>query len=190
MKKGMLKLLDMLALVGLLAMGGWMIYSSLFDEALNTAMLDAVRNTPFYGVAVGLFLIFSVVLRFLARKGRVAKGEFINFHSGDGSVGISTKAICDFIERIGKEFSAIKSIDSKLIHGKGFVDIALSVKVASGNKIPELSQTLQQRIREGVRESLGLEEIRNITINVNEIVGDPDKPVPEYELADELAGEQ
>ncbi len=176
MKKGIIKLLDILALFGLLAMGCWIFYTSLFDEALNTAMYEQVRNTPFYGAAVGLFLILSVVLRFSARSDRKGKDAFINFHSEDGSVGISTKAICDFIERIGKEFAAIKSIDSRLIQRKGFVDIALSVKVLSGNKIPELSQVLQQRVRDGVRESLGLEEIRNITIKVQEIVGDPTKP--------------
>ncbi len=179
MKKGMIKLFDVLAFLGVLAMGCWLIYSSLFDEALNTAMLDLVRNTPFYGAAIGLFLILSVFLRFAARGEHRAKDAFINFHSEDGSVGISTKAICDFIERVGKEFSAIKSIDSKLISGKGAVDIALSVKVVSGNKIPELSHVLQQRVRESVRESLGLEEIRNITIKVQEIVGDPAKPAAE-----------
>ena len=38
------------------------------------------------------------------------------------------------------------------------------------------SQVLQQRIRESVRESLGLEEIGKITIQVKEIIGAPDKP--------------
>ena len=176
MKKGIIKLLDILFLLGLMAMGCWVFYTSLFDEALNAAMYNQVRSTPFYGAAIGLFLILSVVLRFAARREGRAKDAFINFHSDDGSVGISTRAVCDFIERIGKEFAAIKSIDSKLIRRKDFVDIALGVKVLSGNKIPELSQVLQQRIRDGVRESLGLEEIRNITIKVREIVGAPAMP--------------
>ena len=92
-------------------------------------------------------------------------------------MGISTKAIQDFIERVGKEFAAIKSIESTLQKNKDTLDIAVSVKVFSGNKIPELSQVLQQRIRESVRESLGLEEIGNITIQVQEIVGEPAKHV-------------
>ena len=90
-----------------------------------------------------------------------------------------TKAIQDFIERVGKEFAAVKSIDSELIRDKNALDIAISVRVISGNKIPELSQVLQQRIRESVRESLGLDEIRNITIKVQEIIGDPGKPAEE-----------
>ncbi len=172
----MFKLLDALALLGVVAMGCWMVYASLFNESLNTTMLQMVRNTPFYGAAIGFFLILSVFLRFAARGKHEAKNAFINFHSEDGSVGISTKAIRDFIERVGKEFPSIKSIDSKLSEGKGTIDVALSVRVLSGTKIPELSQMLQQRVRENVRESLGLEEIRNITIKVQEIVGDPVKP--------------
>ncbi len=179
MKKGIFRFLDVVALLSVLSMGCWIVYTSLFNESVNTAMYELIRNTPIYGAAIGFFLILSVFLRLAARGKHEAKNAYIDFHSEDGSVGISTKAIRDFIERVGKEFPAIKSIDSKLSEGKGTLDVALSVRVLSGTKIPELSQTLQQRVRESVRESLGLEEIRNITIKVQEIVGDPAKPVVE-----------
>ena len=104
------------------------------------------------------------------------KDAFIDFQSEDGSVGISTKAIQDFIERVGREFAAVKSIDSKLSQGKGSMNIVVGVRVLSGNKIPELSQVLQQRIRESVRESLGLEGIGTITVQVKEIIGAPEQP--------------
>ena len=89
---------------------------------------------------------------------------------------MSTHSIQDFIERIGKEFAAVKSIESQLVKGKGGLDISVGVRVLSGNKIPELSQVLQQRIRESVRESLGLDEVGKITIQVKEIIGAPEKP--------------
>jgi uncharacterized alkaline shock family protein YloU len=174
----MIKLLDPIVSLVVLALGGWIVYSSLLNEELNTRMYDLMRNTPLFGAALGGFLILSVVLRLVSGAKSSDKGRFINFHSEDGSVGISTRAICDFIERIGKEFSAVKSIDSKLITSKGGVDVQLSVRVLSGNKIPELSHVLQQRVRESVRESLGLEEIRNITIKVQEIVGEPAAAAP------------
>ncbi len=179
MKKRIIKLLDVLAAIGLIFMGGWLVYTSLFNEALNTRMYDEVRNRPIFGVAVGLFLILTVFLRIASASKHRAKNSFINFDSDDGSVGISTQAIQDFIERVGKEFAAIKSIESTLHKNKNSLDISISVKVVSGNKIPELSQVLQQRIRESVRESLGLEEIGNITIQVHEIVGEPAKHVAE-----------
>ena len=178
MKRGMIRLLDPIVSLGIVAIGGWLIYASLLNEELNTRVHDLIKNTPLFGAAVGAFLILSVVLRLASGVKKSDKGRFINFDSEEGSVGISTKAICDFIERIGKEFSAIKSIDSRLMTNKGNVDILLSVKVVSGNKIPELSHVLQQRVRESVRESLGLSEIRNITIKVQEILGEPSAAPP------------
>lgn len=167
------KLGDFIMTTLLLVIGAGLIYGSLVNAEVGQHIAAALQM-PVVSAGLGAILLLAVILRWVGgcRKGKAA---FINFDSDDGSVGVSTKAICDFIERIGKEFAAIKSIDPTLIQGKGVVDVALSVKVLSGNKIPELSHVLQQRVRESVRESLGLEEIRNITIKVQEIVGDPTK---------------
>ncbi len=171
----MKKSADIVLSLVLLAAGGWLVYSSWFDAAAKDRVFDLVQNSPFFSTVIGLVLILSFLLRVASGCRRGKKESFIDFQSDDGSVGISTKAICDFIERVGKEFAAIKSIESKLVQQKGTLDIAMSVKVLTGNKIPELSHVLQQRVRESVRESLGLEDVRNITIKVKEIVGDPKK---------------
>ena len=166
----------------LLVIGAGLIYGNLINPEVG-ALIAELLVIPVVGICFGGILILSVLLRWV--DGFVKpKDTFINFDSEEGSVGISTKAICDFIERIGKEFAAVKSIDSKLTSSKDAVDVLLSVKVMSGNKIPELSHVLQQRVRESVRESLGLEEIRNITIKVQEIVGEPAKPEAEAEPAE------
>lgn len=164
----------------LLLIGSALIYGNIFNREAGSIIADLLVM-PWVGAALGAVLILSVVLQWVGGF-RKPKENFINFSSDDGSVGISTRAICDFIERIGTEFSAVKSINAKLTGTKDAVDILLNVKVQSGNKIPELSHVLQQRVRESVRESLGLDEIRNITIRVQEIVGEPVKaaePKPE-----------
>ena len=158
----------------LLGIGAGLIYGNAYDIEVGKRIAAAL-GIPIVGICVGAILMLSVLLRWVGGRGR-KKEAFVDFQSDDGNVGISTKAICDFIERIGKEFAAVKNIDSRLIQRKGALDIALNVNVVSGNKIPELSQVLQQRVRESVRESLGLEEIRNITIKVQEIIGDPSVP--------------
>jgi uncharacterized alkaline shock family protein YloU len=166
----------------LLFIGGMLIYG-LFNADVANAVSN-LMNMPLIAAGIGAVMILSVVLQWFGGCGRKKKDKFIDFQAEDGSVGISTQAIQDFIERVGKEFAAVKSIESKLIHEKNALDIAISVKVRSGNKIPELSQVLQQRIRESVRESLGLEEIRNITIKVSEIVGEPAKHADEGQPED------
>lgn len=157
----------------LLLLGGALIYGNTVNRELGSVFSEFIA-TPLGSLALGGVMIASVIMDWLTRFFR-KKEKFINFDSDDGSVGISTKAIKDFIERVGKEFAAVKHIDSQLIHNKGGVDIAISVKVVSGNKIPELTQVLQQRVRESVRESLGIEGIGNITVKVAEIVGEPTK---------------
>lgn len=168
----------------LLVIGGVLVYSNTVNRELGARVAEWI-STPGGSLILGGVMIASVVLGWLTRfLGRKKRDRFIDFKSEDGAVGISTKAIQDFIERIGGEFTAIKSISSELIQDKGVLDVSIKVKVLSGNKIPELSQVLQQRIRESVRESLGLEEIRNITIQVQEIIGEPTPPVEEPPAAE------
>ncbi len=170
---GGIRFLDKVMSLGVVVLGGWLVYSSQMNQELNAQFLDLIKNTPLYSLALGLFLILSVILRMVSGRRPREKDRFINFEADGGSVGVSTKAIRDFIEQICKEFSAVKSIDSKLIQDKNALDVDINLRVASGNKIPELSRMIQLRVRESVRESLGLEEIRNITIKVQEIVGAP-----------------
>lgn len=161
--------------VVLLVIGGGLIYGNTFDRELGIKISDWI-STPVGSLILGGVMVASVVLGWLTRFfGK--KEKFIDFHTEDGKVEVSTKAIKDFIERVGKEFTAVKSIDSQLLHSKGNVDVAISVKVLSGNKIPELIQMLQQRVRESVRESLGIDGIGTITVKIAEIIGDPAKHV-------------
>ena len=163
------KLGDLVMTLLLLGIGAGLVYGSVWNREIGARIADKLA-IPLVAGGLGTILILSVVLRWVGGCGR-KKDAFIDFQSEDGSVGISTKAIQDFIERVGREFAAVKSIESRLIQGKGNLDIIVGVRVLSGNKIPELSQVLQQRIRESVRESLGLEGIGTITVRVKEIIG-------------------
>jgi uncharacterized alkaline shock family protein YloU len=169
------KLGDFVMTLLLLLIGASLIYGSLFNPKVGEFITD-VLSVPLAAAGVGAVLLLSVFLRWISGCGR-KKEAYIDFESEDGSVGIGTRAIQDFIERVGKEFAAVKSIESKLIQGKGKLDIVVGVRVLAGHKIPELSQVLQQRIRESVRESLGIEGVGTISIRVKEIVGAPEKAV-------------
>ena len=116
-------------------------------------------------------MVLSVLLRWMGGLGSKADG-FINFESGEGSVGINVRAIKDFVERTALEFTAVKSVDSTLQSRRKKLEITLRVKVQAGNPIPELSQVMQQRIRESMNDSLGIDQIERITIHISEIVGE------------------
>jgi uncharacterized alkaline shock family protein YloU len=179
MKRKIIRFLNFLAPGVLVLIGSGLVYTSLFNEKINTTIYEQIRNTPFYGAAFGFFLIATVLLRIAARSGRASKDEVINFQTADGSVSINTKTIRDFIGRVGKEFPGIKSIETKLGKSKkGAVEISMNVKLFAGHKIPELSQSLKKRVRDSIHESLGLTKIQQIAIHVQEIVGTPPQNDP------------
>ena len=165
--------MGILSTLFLLVLGTGLIYGGFFKPAVGETIGELMKM-PIIGGAAGALLILTVLMRWADRY-RGHKQDYINFSSDDGTVGISTKAIQDFIERVAKEFAAVKGVETKLIKRKKALDIAIFVQVLAGNKIPELSQVLQQRVRESVRESLGLDEIRNITLQIKEIIGEPAK---------------
>ncbi len=161
--------------VFLLVIGGAMIYGAAVEPLVGEVIVNLI-SIPIASGLFGAALIMAVVLRWVGCRCK-PKDSFIQFTSEEGSVGISTKAIQDFIVRICKEFAAVRDLDVRLVKDRNALDLALNIKVVSGNRIPELSMVLQNRIRESVRESLGIDEIRNITIQVKEIVGDPAKHI-------------
>ena len=161
---------DLISTLLLLVIGGALLYGNLIDRSFGDQVLFYLQ-APLTGAFVGALMVLVVLLRWMGGLGSKSDG-FINFESGEGSVGISVRAIRDFVERTAKEFSAVKSVDSKLLSRQKKLEITLRVKVQSGNPIPELSQMLQHRIRESMSDSLGIDQIERITIHISEIVGE------------------
>ena len=164
------RLADTLSTVLLLLVGAALLYGNTMNRELGD-VLAKILSLQITGLVLGVLLILSVLFRWINRPG-AKKSEFISFNSSAGSVDISVKAVRDFIARIGQEFSAVKNLESRIFQKKEEVDILLRVKVYAGNKIPALSERLQARVRESVRDSLGIENVRNVTVRVDEIVGD------------------
>jgi len=59
----------------------------------------------------------------------------------------------------------------------GGVIVRVDVRVKSGTHVPELCRMLQTRVRESIREQLGLDSVREVRVNVREIVGSPSNAI-------------
>ena len=157
----------------LLIVGGGLIYGSQFNKAVGQQMVSLLEK-PFFATTLGAVLICAVILNFLSRL-RPRREVYIDYSSEGGTVSIGMNAVQDFIERVGHEFTAITRVQARLVQQKETLDLVVGISIREGNKIPELTHVLQQRIRESVRESLGLDELGSITVQVKEIVGDTKK---------------
>ena len=171
MKKQAGPLGEIVVLLLSILIGCGMIYGSLFRPEVGEQALEILR-IPLVSAGVGGLLVLLVLLRLLF-WGWKSKELFVDYQADGGSVGISTRAIQEFVERVGLEFAAVNDIKVRLCKRRGTLDMLVEIFIQGGSKVPELSQVLQQRIRESVSESLGLEELGSIVVHVKKI--DPAK---------------
>ncbi|MBC8206565.1 MAG: alkaline shock response membrane anchor protein AmaP [Kiritimatiellales bacterium] len=173
MKRILHALTGLLIFLTPLVWGGLMIYGNGVDTEFRDFLFDTVDTSPAVGVIAGLVLVL-IVLTYLGTFGSSRpRKRFISFDSDNGSVSISVNAVRDFVRKIGDEFGAVISMDPQIRSEKNLISIDLNVKLQTGSRIPELSQMLQDRVRESIRDGLGIIEVREIKVKVQEIVGAP-----------------
>lgn len=154
-----------------------------WEQAINLIRVSRAQTLAY---ASG-FLILVAIYALTGVQRR--KGEqFITFDTEGGSVSISMKAIRDFLCRVGDEFAAVLSLEPSIQAAGGSVEVDLNIRVKAGTQIPELSKMLQERVRETIKDNLGLTDVRAIRISVREIVTTaPETKKPEKK-ADETVG--
>ena len=127
----------------------------------------------------GTALLLLIILFWLTALGGGAKEQFLSFATEGGSVNIRVKAVNEFLKRLADEFADILSLRADISASRdGRIEVELDIDVKSGTKIQQLSQVLQQRVRDSMREGLGIAEVTAVKVNVNEII-QGDKPLPE-----------
>ncbi len=129
----------------------------------------------------GTFLILIIMLYWLTSMSGSVKEQFLSFETEGGSVNIKVKAVNEFLKRLADEFADILNLRADITALRdGRIEVQLDIDVKSGTKIQQLSQVLQQRVRESMRDGLGIAEINSIKVNVNEIVhSETEKPPAE-----------
>lgn len=127
----------------------------------------------------GTTLILLVILYWLTAMSGNVKEQFLSFATEGGSVNIRVKAVNEFLKRLADEFADILNLRADISASRdGRIEVQLDIDVKCGTKIQQLSQVLQQRVRESMREGLGIAEVTTVKINVNEIT-QGDKPAGE-----------
>lgn len=152
--------------------GAWLVYGTTYGEVIYwPRFLELLKYQRALCFCAGVAIILLLLLFILTSMTRKRSAQYISFDGEKGAVSISIKAVRDFIQKIGDEFAAVLSIQPVLEFRRGALDVDLNVRVASGSQIPELCQMLQDRVMECLHDQLGISEIRNIRVNVQEISG-------------------
>ena len=171
-----------IVLVAILVGQGALLIHMAYSQECWEQCMDTLREERGWGALAGIVLLALVIVYLITGIRRKPEGEqYLAFSSNGTTVSILLKAVNEFIGKIGDEFAAIVYLRPSVRPRGRSIDITLDIRVLAGTQIPELCQLLQERVRESVRQNLGLSEIKRIRVQVKDIVGD----APPSEDADE-----
>ncbi|MEI8206092.1 MAG: alkaline shock response membrane anchor protein AmaP [Kiritimatiellales bacterium] len=157
------------------AAGGALIYANglRVNEGESILRLFYFSGNWLKAMGVGGVMVLLSLLYLVTFGPRRPKAKYISFDSGNGSVSISANAVREYIRKLSGEFSAVVSIDPKIRSEKNSISIDLNVNLVAGARIPELSQALQMRVRESLRDGLGIDDVKEVKVLVQEITVEP-----------------
>jgi hypothetical protein len=170
----------------LLAATALWVGNAAFSAGAWEQAIEQLRPARFWALDGAVVFLILIGLYLLTGRRRRQREQFISFDNEGGAVSISIQAVRDFLARLADEFAAVVSLDPVIRSTNGAIEIELNVRVRAGTQIPELCRLLQDRVRESVKENLGLSEIRGVKISVREIVASP--PAKKHEDAVEWEG--
>jgi len=136
-------------------------------------MLAAIEQRLIVRVAILVAFVFLFVLNlclpFLI-KTESDGGAVIPLKNPLGEVEISQKAICGFIQRIGKEIEGIEDIGAKIKPSEEGVDVFLTLSAKAQGEIPRLIDEIQTVVKNYLNNTIGIENVREIKVRVAKIL--------------------
>ncbi|HMP89965.1 MAG TPA: hypothetical protein PJ991_07180 [Kiritimatiellia bacterium] len=135
---------------------------------------------------VGIFGLLGFILTGIVGTPR---SRYLAYETQHGNISISLKALQDFLGHIKGEFPSIIALNPKVNAMDESLEVVMEVKVRAGTPIPEVSRMLQERARVLINEKIGVSEIRDIEVKVEEIVREKDVKAQEIISKPPPAGE-
>ena len=142
------------------------------------SLLILVQHTLNYRIIFGLSGLLLILLSFSFAQlilGRFQRERTIAFATSTGEVTIALSAIEDLIKRMAGVMPEIKELRPDVIANKKGILVDLRVILKSEANIPELTQRLQEIIKQKIQEVLGVEEQIIIKIHVVKIISVDEK---------------
>lgn len=132
-------------------------------------IINEQLNSP-TGVWTGLALVLLGLLFLGLRIKAERREKSISFDNPEGEVSISIKAIEDFIERVGEEFSQIIEIKPSIVQVREGIKIKAKTVLVAGSNVPRIAESIQHTIKSRMQNILGIENVAKVEINVCKIV--------------------
>ena len=160
---------------------GWTLVANVFgiQNAYWQMVEDVLLASRIWQFVLGVSLLTLVALFWLSALPIGKREHFLSFDSEGGMISISVNAVNTFLAKLKTEFAGIVELRSDVSASRnGAIEVRLDMKVKAGTNIQQLSQALQQRVRDSMRENLGIEYVAGVKVSVLDIVTTDDVAQP------------
>ncbi len=158
--------------LALFSLGGFLVSLEIIPRIVIMGVLTGFEEQLLIkGIFVSFFgflFVLSIVLSLLARER--ARDAIIPLKNPLGEVEISQKAICEFIQRVGKEVEGVEDIKARIKSNDEGMDVYLVLSAQAQGEIPRLIDELQTVVKNYLNNTVGIENIREIKVKVAKIL--------------------
>lgn len=122
---------------------------------------------------VGLIAGVLVLLSFMFARiilGRQQSERTIAFDNPAGRVTISLTAMEDLIRRLINKSSEVKEVRPLVVAHKKGLDVGIRLVLRSDSNIPEITSKLQEMVRRKVQDTIGIDGVVAVRVDVVKIV--------------------
>ena len=157
--------------LAILSLGGFLVSLEILPRIVILGALTALEQQMLTkGIFVCLFgflFILSIALPLLARE---RGNAVIPLKNPLGEVKISQKAICGFIQRVGKEVEGVEDIKADIKLAEEGVDVYLTLSAQAQGEIPRLIDELQTVVKNYLNNTVGIENVQEVKVKVTKII--------------------
>lgn len=170
MKRFAHSLFGLVLMLSLVAIAGSVMHYALQGPASWQEFIDCIQDRREQAILFGGGILLSMLVYVLSGVSSRRPVDYITFKGKNGKVSVSVQTVSDYIAQIADEFADVLSMEPRLTPAKRTIEVDLDVRVKTGTQIPEMTCLLQDRVREAVKEHVGLFDVKTVRVNIDEIV--------------------
>ena len=133
-----------------------------------TALEQQLLTKGIFICLFGFLFVLSIALPLLTREKR--ESAVVSLKNPLGEMEISQKAICGFIQRIGKGVEGVEDIKADIRLVEEGVDVYLTLSAQGQGEIPRLIDELQTVVKNYLNNTVGIENVREVKVKVAKIL--------------------
>ena len=159
-----------LSIILCLLIFGWLSPETVY-EITKIALNDPVTTKIVLGLAIA-FIILAIKCIFFTSEKKQINGikDGILLQNDDGKLLITKETLKNMVNATVSKFASIKSAQTKIIlDSNNDLSISLTIEVTDNAVIKELSNNVQVKVKETMKESMGI-DVKNMDIKVVNIV--------------------